>query len=266
MLHLNSKLPELGHVIYTGGRLYSKCHPSKWIVTEKRDGPITCVFSDDFRVIHENINNAKDVYRLLTKDEKGRVDVSDRVFSDVHVSGKMTARIDCTQSRMNTLSITVENGAVVYAVVCHSRVEIVLHSHATLYLIGGVEEIGLFADRTSKINMARCSRPRHISISISATISDFFRQREETARQRHVRTSISFPHSEDDCRPISEDTPSDQQCIACCERIINSTFVPCEHKCMCLVCTERHRQSAELDFKCPLCRTEIDAVRAFDYS
>lgn len=263
MLHLNSKLSERGHIIYSDGRLYSRCHPSMWIVTEKRDGPITCVFSDDFRVIRDNIDNAKDVYRLLTKDEHGYVNVSDHSFSDVRVSGKMVAHIDCTQTRSDTLSITVENGAVVYAVVRHTKAEIILHSHAMLFLIGSIEEIALSADRTSKINMSRCSRPRHISLTIPTITTDLFLQREETTRQRYVRTAISFPHSEEDCTPVTVDTAIDQQCLTCCERIINAVFDPCGHKCMCLMCAEQHRKTVELDFKCPLCRTEIDAVRLF---
>lgn len=81
-----------------------------------------------------------------------------------------------------------------------------------------------------------------------------------TPRQAFVRDFISFPCSDSDCVPATDDMDDDHVCKICYSHTSNARTMPCGHNYSCLKCAEKLRTQEGSTFLCPLCRSEIMSV------
>ncbi|CAG7830346.1 unnamed protein product, partial [Allacma fusca] len=63
--------------------------------------------------------------------------------------------------------------------------------------------------------------------------------------------------------PPKESPAISLECLACCERPVDSVFYSCGHMCMCFQCANAYLETKEKGH-CPICRAVIsDVIRTY---
>lgn len=245
MLRIHSRMPSTAtqHVVrYKDNALECNAPSEQWIVLRDAEGPLTCLLAHSLSLVHAAVRDSACIYEVLPREQdKSAIDFRPH---QIRVTGNVTAHIYWEHA--GEVQLIVESGAKVYFYSRNGRAQVVasIRNRGQAALGGKFWAITPEVDTYSRLDVsrARCAKPIRLGF-------------------RGVLTPpLSFPHAESDCRRVDDDTPAEQECGACCERVKNAVFSPCGHDYMCLVCADRYQRTAVLDFTCPLCRAPITAV------
>lgn len=237
MLRINCTRATQACVTYIDERISCNTDDSQWLLLQRTNGPLTCLVTDVPSAVSTYAHETDGVYTVAPKDER----IAPRV---IKVMGNVLARI--MWEKEGDVKLIVEAGARVYFMARNPRARLItlVRNNSKLLVAGTLHSVVPTVDGTSFIDTraARTKTSMRLGFEGSAAVP------------------IEFPHAEHDCRRVEDDTPLDQQCGTCYERIKNAVFSPCGHEYMCLVCARRCQRAATSDFRCPLCRTSITAV------
>lgn len=205
---------------------------------KRATGPLTCIIADDLSIIHSQINEPSCTYTVVDKSAA----VAD--LHQIRVTGNVVARI--YWNTPGDVQLIVETGAAVLFCSEHTGVRLVasVRDRARLVVAGALHSIAPSVDTTSTIDTRRARLRKSMQLSFHGVL----------------RRTFAFPHDEASCRRVDDDTPTEQQCGVCYERVKNAVFSPCNHEYMCLVCADRYQRTAVAGFSCPLCRVRITGV------
>lgn len=224
-------------VLYKDGVVKCDADEDKWMVLKNATGPWTCIVAEDLAIIRTHITDPTCTYRAIDKGAP----IGDEVRT-IRVTGNVTARI--YWDLPGEVEIIIEKGASAQFRSRNSGVRLlaIIRSNAKLAVAGPLVSISPVVDASSHIDTTRAACRKPMQVSFRALLAPV----------------LHFPHSESDCRRVTDDTPVEQQCGTCCERVANARFSPCDHQYMCLVCANRYQRTR--DFTCPLCRTCVTRV------
>ncbi len=244
MLRIHSRMSaaEKHVVTYRAGAFECDAPTEHWTVLKKAEGPWTCLLASDMSLVNASLGAPDCTYTAVGR-EHGRARVPARP-DQFRVTGNVTAHIYWEHA--GDIQLIVETAATVYFHSSNARAQLVVaaRDRGRVALMGRVTSVVVETDTYSCLDASRLHSTKPIRVSFRGAIT----------------SPLSFPHAESDCARVTDDTPAEQQCGTCCERVRNAVFSPCGHDYMCLVCADRYQKSAVLGFTCPLCRARVTDV------